>query len=286
VSELSYLRAVVLGAVQGLTEFLPVSSSAHLAITQRWFGLNPESLPMHVFDGLVHIGTTLAVFIVFATSLRRYLRRLMAELGWTRPLPDGRGANQIGGRYALRILLLGVAATIPTGAIGVGFKKTLERAFGELVWIGIGLIFTGVLLAVTAWVGRGKRGWKDFGWPRAVLVGIAQGIAIWPGVSRSGSTICAATFCGLRRRWAAEFSFFISIPAILGATALKLREAMAMPDADTAIAWGPTLVGAAAALAAGVLSLRLLLGAVRRAKLHYFALYCWIIGVLLIAEVL
>jgi undecaprenyl-diphosphatase len=263
--------------VQGLTEFLPVSSSAHLAITQRWYALAPECLPMHVFDGLVHIGTTIAVFIVFARPLRRYGHRMIGELSssWT------------GKRYALRILLLGVMATIPTGVIGLGFKKTFERAFGEPVWIGVGLLVTGVLLAGTAGVGRGKRGWKDFSWWRAVLVGTAQGIAIWPGVSRSGSTICAATFCGLRRRWAAEFSFFIAIPAILGATALKLREALAMSAENAVpIAWGPTLLGAAISLVVGVLSLRLLLGVVRRAKLHYFAYYCWVVGLLVVTRVL
>lgn len=276
-SELTYLEAVVLGMVQGLTEFLPVSSSAHLAITQRWYALDPESLPMHVFDGLVHIGTTLAVFIVFAGSLRGYVHRLVGELS----------ASWTGKRYALRILLLGVAATIPTGVIGLGFKKTFETAFGQPGWIGVGLLITGVLLAVTAWVGRGQRGWKNFVWWQAVLVGIAQGIAIWPGVSRSGSTICAATFCGLRRRWAAEFSFFIAVPAILVATVLKLREAFAMSATSAvAIAWGPTLIGAAVSLVVGVLALRLLLGAVRRAKLHYFSYYCWIVGVLLIAKVL
>lgn len=279
-SDLTYLQAVVLGVVQGLTEFLPVSSSAHLAITQQWYALDPESLPMHVFDGLVHIGTTLAVFIVFAGSLRRFGSRLIGELS----------SNWTGKRYALRILLLGVMATIPTGAMGLAFKKTFERAFGEPVWIGVGLLITGTLLAITARVRRGKRGWKDFSWWRAVLVGAAQGIAIWPGVSRSGSTICAATYCGLRRRWAAEFSFFIAVPAIVGATALKLCEAFGMSAGNAvptvAIHWGPTLVGAAVSVIVGVVSIRLLLGAVRRMKLHYFSYYCWAIGVLMIAKVL
>ena len=276
-SELTYLQAVVLGVVQGLTEFLPVSSSAHLAITQRWYSLDPERLPMHVFDGLMHIGTTVAIFIVFAAPLSRYGRRLIGELS----------SSWAGKRYALRILLLGIVATIPTGVIGLGFKNTFERAFGEPVWIGVGLLITGVLLAVTAGVDRGKRGWKDFTWWHAVLVGAAQGIAIWPGVSRSGSTICAATYCGLRRRWAAEFSFFIAIPAIVGATALKLREAVTMSAENAVpIEWGPTLVGAIVSLVVGVLSLRMLLGVVRQAKLHYFALYCWVIGGLVVAKVL
>ena len=272
-SELGYGWAVVLGVVQGLTEFLPVSSSAHLAIFQRWCGLDPESLPMHVFDGLVHIGTTVAVFIVFATPLRRYVHRLLAELSlsWT------------GKRYALRILLLGVVATIPTGLIGVGFKQTFERAFGDPAGIRVGLLITGVLLAFTARIARGSRRWKDFAWWQAALVGTAQGIAIWPGVSRSGSTICTATFIGLRRRWAAEFSFFIAVPAILGATALKLREAWEMSGRNAgAIAWGPSLAGSIVSLAVGVLSLRLLLGAVRRAKLHYFAAYVWLVGGMLL----
>lgn len=270
-SELSYLESVILGAIQGLTEFLPVSSSAHLALVQGWMGLHPDSLSMHVLDGIVHIGTTIAVFIVFAASFSDYVVRLAAEL---------RG-NWQGRRHALRFTLLGAAAVIPTGFIGLTFKRQFERLFGEPYWIGVGLLITGAVLFATAWVPRGRRGWKSFRWWQAAIIGTAQGVAITPGISRSGSTICAATMCGLRRRWAAEFSFFIAIPAILGATALKLREALT-EHSDTAIAWGPTFAAGAVSIVVGVFALKLLLSAVRRAKLHYFAWYCWLLGGLVI----
>ncbi len=273
-SELTYVEALILGAIQGLTEFLPISSSAHLAIAQDWFQLDPESLKMHVFDGVVHIGTVIAVFIVFAKSFGDFVVRLAGDVLHGQP----------GRRHALRFALLGVAASIPTAVIGLGFKKQFEQLFGEPKWIGAGLLLTGLLLLATAWMPRGRRGWKTFGIPRAVIIGIAQGLAITPGISRSGSTICAAVLCGIRRRWAAEFSFFIAIPAIVGATAVKFREVFSAPvDPATQIAWGPTMAAGAVSLVVGVVSLRLLLGAVRRAKLHYFTGYCWLLGLLMLA---
>jgi undecaprenyl-diphosphatase len=269
--DLTYLDAVILGAVQGLTEFLPISSSAHLALVQNWLRLDPDALPMHVFDGVSHVGTVLAVFLVFFSTFRNYLERLIAELNpdWPRR------------RYALRFALLGVAASIPTAIIGLVFKKHFEQSFGDSVEVGAGLIITGVLLIGTSLAPRGRKGWGRFSWWHAALIGIAQGISISPGISRSGATICTATLVGIRRRWAAEFSFFIAIPAILGATALKLWEAFSEHGASgPSIAWGPTLVGGLVAFVIGTLSLKLLLDIVRRAKLHHFAWYCIVVGLL------
>ena len=275
-SELTYLGALLLGVLQGLTEFLPVSSSGHLAITQRWLGLDPESPAMLLFDVTTHLGTVVAVLIVFARQVQRYVGRLARESGtWN------------GKRYAWHIALLGVAALVPTIGIGLGCKATLEAAFGKPVWIGVGLLVTGVLLAATVLPCRGRRGWKRFHWWQAFLVGAAQGIAIWPGISRSGATICVATFLGLRRRWAAEFSFFIAVPAIVGATLLKLADTLALgSDALARTPWGPILLGSVVSCTVGVIALRLLLDVVRRGRLHYFAAYCWILGGLIIAGVL
>jgi len=274
-SNLNYLESILLGAVQGLTEFLPISSSAHLAIVQGWLHLDPDGLPMHVFDGVTHIGTVVAVFVVFLASFRNYIGRLIAELH-----PDWPGR-----RYALRFALLGIVASIPTAVIGIAFKKKFEHSFGDPTMIGVGLIITGTLLVGISLVPRGRKGWRRFSWWHAVLIGIAQGIAISPGISRSGATICTGTLCGIRRLWAAEFSFFIAIPAILGATALKLREALSDHGAaEGTIAWGPTLVGGFFAMVVGIISLRLLLHAVRRAKLHYFAWYCFVVGALVLAR--
>lgn len=269
-SELSFLEAAALGAVQGLTEFLPVSSSAHLALLQRWFALEPDSPPLLLFDVVSHVGTVIAVGIVFAASFRRFSDRLIRETtaSWRRP------------RIAWRIAMLGLIASLPTAAIGLMFKDRFEAAFDNPTIIGICLLVTGCLLAALVMVGRGRRGWKRFRWWQAGLVGVVQGMAILPGISRSGSTICAATYCGLRRRWAAEFSFFIAVPAILGATALKLRDTMKLPaDQLSEIPWGQVLVGGAISMAVGIVALKLLLGAVRRAKLHYFAGYCWVLGI-------
>lgn len=267
--QLTYLEGIILGVVQGLTEFLPISSSAHLAVAQSVLRLDPASLSMHVFDGVTHVGTVLAVFYVFASSFRQYTSRLIAELH----------SNWSGRRYAVRFMFLGIMASVPTALIGIGFKTYFEESFGKPIEVGVGLMITGALLIATSLAPRGRKGWREFSWIHAVLIGVAQGISISPGISRSGATICTATLCGIRRRWAAEFSFFIAIPAILGATALKLREVFVEHGpAAQALSWGPTLVGGVVAFVLGALSLKLLLRVVRRAKLHHFAWYCLAVG--------
>jgi undecaprenyl-diphosphatase len=276
VSELDYLTATLLGIIQGLTEFLPISSSGHLALAQGWLDLDPDSTPMLLFDVLAHFGTLIAVLVVFVEPGLRYLRRLARESSgaWS------------GRRYAGRIVLLAIVATVPTAAIGFSLKDTFEAAFARPAWIGVCLLVTGCALAALAWLPRGRRGWKDYRWWEAGLVGIAQGLAILPGISRSGATICMASYCGWRRRWAAEFSFLIVIPAIVGAAILKLTETIGLPREQlAAVRWGPVVIGSVVSLVVGVFALKLLLGAVRRAKLHYFAVYCWLVGVIVIAMV-
>jgi len=180
----------------------------------------------------------------------------------------------------MRILWLAIIACIPTAVIGLTFKDTFESAFGRPAWIGVCLIVTGFMLAILSRVPRGRRGWRKFSWWQAALVGIAQAGAILPGISRSGATICMASYLGVRRRWAAEFSFLIAAPAIIGGTLLKLRDTMTLPpEHTTAIPWGPLLIGSFVSLVVGVMALKLLLSAVRRAKLHYFAFYCWALGI-------
>lgn len=276
-SELTYLRAVVLGMVQGLTEFLPVSSSAHLAFAQRWMGLQADSRSMFLFDALSHVGTLVSVAVVFRKSMGRFATQFLRECSvqWT------------GHRNAWRIALLGIAASIPTAAIGLGFKEQLEADFGRPRWIGAELALTGMLLSAMAFLPRGRRGLKAFKWWQAALVGTAQGLAIVPGISRSGATICTAAFFGLRRRWAAEFSFFIAFPAILGGTGIQFKDILAQNGAAAAqLPWGPILAGSIISLLIGIVSLKLLVKAVLGAKLHYFSYYCWIVGALVIVNVL
>jgi undecaprenyl-diphosphatase len=269
VSELTYIQAIVLGVLQGLTEFLPISSSAHLALGQGLFNLDPRSQSMLLFDVCAHVGTVVAVLIILARPTGRFLSRLIRE--------TNRDWNQK--RYAWRVALLGILASIPTAAIGFGFRRQFEAAFAQPVLIGACLMVTGVLLISTKSVPRGRRGWAKFAWWQAVLVGFAQGAAILPGISRSGATISVAVFLGLRRRWAAEFSFLVAVPAILGATLVQLSDASRITEtASTSIPWGPILVGSLVSFLVGLVALKILLGVVRMRALHYFAPYCFVLG--------
>ncbi|MCP4246158.1 MAG: undecaprenyl-diphosphate phosphatase [bacterium] len=272
-NDLDTIQALVLGIIQGLTEFLPVSSSGHLAIAQRLMHLEADSHSMLLFDVASHLGTLAAVVWVFAGTFRRYLRRLLAE----------RGPDYAGRRIAWRLAGLGVAASIPTALIGLYFKDPFEAAFAKPTWIGVGLLTTGTLLFVTGRLPRPRRGWRQFGVMRALLVGVVQGAAILPGISRSGSTICAAMACGLRRRWAAEFSFFIAVPAICGAALIKLEDTLELSSAElAAVPTVPIAVGALVALVSGVFALRLLLSSVRRGRLQHFCYYCWLLGAIVL----
>jgi undecaprenyl-diphosphatase len=276
VTELSYLKSIVLGIVQGATEFLPVSSSAHLAITQRLMVLDGSSDPMLIFDAAAHIGTVIAVGLVFRRAFTAYLIRLRSEL---RPGFAGR-------RHALRFCWLGILASIPTAIIGLSFKDWFEASFAKPTHYGSALLLTGVLLATTALVGRGKKGWAKFRPWHAVVIGIAQGCAVTPGISRSGSTICTAALLGLRRRWAGEFSFFIAVPAVLGGAAVQFSKVAKMPAEHlAAVQWGPILLGSVVSMIVGVVCLIWLVHVIRKARLHWFSIYCWILGGLILTGV-
>ncbi len=247
---LDYFHAVVLGIIQGLTEFLPVSSSAHLAITQHFFRLAPDSAVLLLFDVFAHLGTLVAVGIVFAKPISRFASRLLAETSTSWPRQ----------RYAWRIAMLAVSASVPTAIIGFSCQKTFEDAFNKPRLIGSALILTGIMLALLGVVPRGRLGWKRFTWWHAAMVGLAQGFAVFPGISRSGATICFASYLGLKRRWAAEFSFLIAAPAILGGTLLKVRDTLQQTTEQLdAIPMGPVFVGSVVSFVVGIGALILLL---------------------------
>ncbi len=276
-SELTYIQAIVLGALQGLAEFLPISSSGHLALAQGLFKLDPRSQSMLLFDVCAHVGTVGAVLVILARPTGKFLTRLIRETN----------RNWGHKRYACRIAILGTIASAPTAAIGLGFKTQLEAAFANPISIGACLMLTGMLLFSTKNAPLGRRGWGQFAWWQALLVGIAQGSAILPGISRSGATICVAVSLGLRRRWAAEFSFFVAVPAILGATLVQLSDVSRLSrSGELSIQWGPVLAGSGVAFLVGLAALRILLGAVRMRTLHYFAPYCFVLGMIAILSAL
>jgi len=256
---MTLLQAMLLGLVQGLTEFLPVSSSGHLAITQHF--LPGFSQPGVLFDVLLHLGTMLAVVIYF----RRDLGRLAGAL---RPGGDA---------VARRTLRLLIVASIPTALIGLSFKDFFESLFDNLPVVAGMLLVTGTLLFVAERLRRRAqpaRREAALTTGDALVVGCVQGLAIIPGISRSGSTIAALLLKGVDGETAARFSFLLALPAVFGATLLQLRHL----DQLAAGQLPAYLAGTLVAFAVGYAAIHLLLAVVRRQRLAWFAGYCWLVG--------
>ena len=266
---MNWIEAVVLGIVQGLTEFLPVSSSGHLVLFQHLFGLvEPELL----FDICVHVGTLAAVLIVFYRDILEMLKTLVR-------LPEL--VLQSGGIRALftqnpdvRLMAMIVIGCIPTAVLGVIFAKMAEALFGTIWLVGIALLITGTFLWFTRQRKTVGRPIKEMTLKDALIIGLVQGMAIIPGISRSGATISAALYLGVDRELAGRFSFLLAIPAIIGALVLGLdSEAF-----HTSLPAGTILLGSLAAAVVGYLALVVLLKMVRKGQLYRFAPYCWVVG--------
>ena len=271
-SSLGVLPAVVLGIVQGLTEFLPVSSSGHLVLLENLFHFDPETPEMLLFDLILHVGTLAAIFVVFRKSIAALVANLLAWRKYgTTPLDVYRRSPSV------HILVLAVLVTGVTGTLGLLLENYFSAARGSLMMVAWMWVVTGTFLLITDWRGNTRMGLRQFGVLAAIGIGLAQTVAILPGVSRSGATICAAILIGLRRRWAVEFSFLIAIPAILGATAVELLKHFAEISSGN-LPIGSAAAGAVAAALTGILALKLLMKTARAANLKYFAFYCYLLA--------
>jgi len=264
---------MLLGIVQGVTEFLPISSSGHLVLFQRLFGLEH---PQVVFDIALHGGTLVAVILVYWSDIKAIFRDLflyLADRLKGEPLPTFLGRPQC--RLALWI----VVGTIPAGLMGLTLRKLIEPLFASSLAVGFSLLGTGTILWLTShWKGSGKNV-VDMTLSDAIWVGIAQGVALIPGMSRSGMTVSAGLFRGLDRELSARFSFLLMIPATVGALGVPLFSL----DGRDAIASPSVLVGTLAAFLTGYVSLRLLLGMIKRGRFYRFSYYCWVVGGLALA---
>ena len=261
-------QAAILGVLQGLTEFLPVSSSGHLVLGQRFFGLTEPEL---LFDISLHIGTLLAVVLVFFKEIAAIfsalvrMPALLAESGGWRPMLQG--SEQV------RTAFLIVVGSVPTAVLGLGFHRAADRIFASVPIVGAMLLVTGALLWATRRRSGGGRTVSSMTVKDALIIGLLQGCAILPGISRSGATISAALFLGVERSTAGRFSFLLSLPAIVGALLLEIHGGL------SSTASGPTvLLGAVVAAATGCLALVALLRIVKSGHLHRFAPYCWLLG--------
>jgi len=249
------LQAVCLGVVQGVTEFFPISSSGHLVIAQHLFGLRE---PRVAFDIFLHIGTLTSVAIFFRGDIMALFGK---ERGMLIPL---------------------AVASVPTFIIGFFFKDAIDKYFGMPVFAGYMLLVTGAWLTVAALYSRRTAPKNAKAWPGvvgALLVGTAQGIAVLPGISRSGATIATGILAGMEKEAACRFSFLLSIPAIAGASAVKMARIGAGLTSGDALQFA---AGGLVAMVVGVLSIALLLKIVKNNQLYLFGIYCFLAGSLII----
>lgn len=245
------IETVVLAAIQGLTEFLPVSSSGHLALVSLFLGVQ-EQVAIAV---ILHFGTMLATIV--------YFRRVLADLI--------RGVAR-GDRGAIRLVLLLVVASIPAGVFGILFQNLIEDSFSDPWLVGLLLGVTGLVLLLTL-LARSKE--KELGYVPALVIGVGQMLAVFPGLSRSGMTIAAGRYCGVAPVKAFEFSMLLSLPAILGANVLELRTVTAAIPAAEAV------VGLAVSFSIGLGALWLLRRLVER-RFHLFGIYCLLVSLFMV----
>ena len=272
---MSYLTAVLLGLVQGVTEFLPVSSSGHLAIAEQLLNLQGASNVPDFFDVLLHLGTLVAVFAAYWDDIRDMIVEFFAGIGdlahhsTPNPVPPAR-----------RLILLIIVGTLPLFVM-VPFRRFFSSLGDNMYFIGGALIVTGILLFVSDRVHHGRKTEKTATLLDALLVGLGQAVALCPGISRSGMTITTGCFAGFERKFAVRFAFLLSIPAVIGANILSLKDAI-----EAGIDWASLpayLVGVAVAAVSGYACIRLLRYIAEKGRFGAFAYYCWAVGALTLA---
>lgn len=267
---LTYLQAIILGLIQGLAEFLPISSSGHLALLQYFFGINGDSVLL--FAVLLHLGTLISVFVVYWHDIVQLVIELVRCIA---DICTGKGPR-ININPTRRLGFMIIVATIPTGIIGLAFNKTFESFYSSLIAIGIGLLITGFILMIAEKMGRGKKNVDRMKFRSAVFIGIMQGIAITPGISRSGSTLFGGLITGLDRAFAVKFAFLISIPSILGSVVTEMPDALKAGTSGMPI--GPIIVGVVVAAISGFVAIKAMIKLVSNKKLSGFSYYVWALG--------
>ncbi len=266
---MSWLDAILLGVIQGLTEFIPVSSDGHLSAAEM---LMPRFGQVGLlFDVMVHVGTLAAIFIYYRALLREEVVGLFSADAGER-------------RRAWRLAMLLLVATVPTGIVGVLLKPLVESTKHSPRFVGAMEILTGLYLAVSYFRKQGSKDRETMTYFDAAIIGAVQGLAVLPGLSRSASTIAFGLLLGFAARWAADFTFLLAIPAIVGAAGLEVLSALrhegpgffATPD------FGRYLAGSAVAAVVGYLTIGFLIRMVSTRKVHRFAIYCFVFGLVLI----
>lgn len=286
---MSLLESIILGVIQGLAEFLPISSSGHLAIFKAFFGLSDVGI---TYDLMLHLGTLVAVFIVYWSDIWKLIKegvaivadccKNIARFTTNRFSEEQKEYVKIVSSSYRKFVMLIIVSTIPTGIIGLLFKEIFNMDNPSLIVPGVALLVTGCMLFIVDEIPNGGRTPKETTYKNALIIGISQGIATLPGISRSGTTLTFGLLNGLERSFAVKYSFIMSIPAILGANILSIPDLF-----DPANSIGTTefiyyIVGTAVAAVVGYICIKTMLVIVRNKKMRYFSYYCFVMGLIAI----
>ncbi len=285
---MSVWQAAILGLIQGLAEFLPVSSSGHLVLGEYLLGI--EATDDIAFEVFVHFGTVLSICVVYFSRIKGLIGKgvplLFRPSRWKAALAPGRIEYTEGdtldyapheapeGTPSLRLVLFVLLSMIPTGIVYVLFKDTLESLFGDPKLVLAMLVVTGILLLLIRFRPNPD---GEYSAGKALLAGLAQGAAMIPGISRSGSTIATSIYLNVNRKDAADFSFLMSLPVIVGATLIKTLELI---ESGAQVDWLPILAGTVVAFATGIVAIKIVLSFVQQGRLQYFAYYCFTVAAL------
>ena len=270
----SYLQAIIMGLVQGLAEFLPVSSSGHLVLSK--FILGAELGTSALFEILLHVGTLLAVFVFYWKDVLNLIKEGLLLIKDSFLFVFKRKKFDL--YLERKMVVFIIVASIPTAILGLLMEAFLEDLFlSSVVAVGFALLVTGTMLMLIRKMPKSDKTLEEMKGRDAFTIGLVQGIATIPGISRSGSTVTAGLFCGLDKEFAFRFSFLMSIPAILGAAVLKMMD---VNIADLTANAGPYAVGMIVAAVVGYASIRWLKNLIQKDQFHYFGYYCLAVGLI------
>lgn len=269
---MSLFNALMLGIIQGVAEFLPISSSGHLSIAQNLLGLGVEGTDDVFFDVLLHLGTLAAVFVAYWSDIKDMVLEFFRTIGDIR-----RGSMPKDIPPARRLILLIIVGTLPLFLV-LPIQDVVEGLYSNTYFVGAALLVTGALLFACDRIRKGRKNEKSTTIGDVLIIGVGQAIATCPGISRSGMTISTGCFCGLERRFAVRFAFLLSIPAVLGANVLHITDVVST-GIDTSLI-PAYILGVAAAAVSGYLSIRLVRMVADKGKFGAFCYYCWAVGIL------
>ncbi|MFA0815876.1 MAG: undecaprenyl-diphosphate phosphatase [Anaerofustis sp.] len=270
------LQAIILGIIQGITEFLPISSSGHLVIAQSLFGINNDNLAITI---VLHLGTFFAIIAAYPASVWNLIKEFFGMLF---DLIRFKGFNLSKSKYRYYLIYI-VIASIPAGIVGVLLNDLIENVFSKVFIVSMTLFLTGFILLLGEKISQNNhKEIQQLGFGKSIIVGLFQMVAILPGISRSGTTMVGGLVCGLKKEEALEFSFLLALPAILGSVLIEMKDIVKMIDEISMI---PVVCGFITSLIIGYLSIKLFNLIVKKGHLVYFSVYCWTVGLLLAVNI-